>query len=367
MALFGSLAASLINFRGPLIRALVDRGHTVYALAPCIDEEISDRLTTLGAKPISVSLGRTSLNPFEALGTVRELRQVLRTIRPDVVIAYTIKPVVLGALAAAKEGVPMFVPLITGLGYAFTEGREPKRLVSRALGKHLYKRAFSRASIAIFQNQDDRTEFRRLGLLPPELRTALISGSGIDLDQFRRAPVPPEISFLMIARLLKDKGVREYAAAGIKLKRKYPEVRVSLLGFLDSSPNTITQSELDEIIAGGVEFWGPREDVRPALVEHSVYVLPSYREGTPRSVLEAMAIGRAVITTDVPGCRETVVDGKNGFLVPLKNSDALFAAMERFMETPALASTMGEESRRIAEEKYDVHKVNTTLLEHVGL
>jgi glycosyltransferase involved in cell wall biosynthesis len=336
-------------------------------MAPGIDEQTADRLTAMGAKPISVTLGRTSLNPMKALKTVRELRQVLRTIRPDVVIAYTIKPVVLGALAAAKEGVPTFVPLVTGLGYAFTGGREPKRLISRILGKHLYKRAFSRASIAIFQNSDDRAEFQCLGLLPHNLKTALIAGSGIDLDRFRHMAVPRQTSFLMIARLLKDKGVREYAAAAIKLKQQYPDVRVSLLGFLDSSPNTITQAELDQMVGGGIEFWGPREDVRPALAEHSVYVLPSYREGTPRSVLEAMAIGRAVITTDAPGCRETVVDGVNGFLVPPRDAYALFAAMKRFVETPDSAVWMGAESRRIAEDKFDVNKVNAALLEHVGL
>lgn len=367
IAVFGSLAASLINFRGPLLAALVKRGYAVYALAPDIDVATANRLAEIGVTSISVPLGRTSLNPLRALHTVRELRRVLSQVQPDVIIAYTIKPIVLGALAAAKEGVATFVPLVTGLGYAFTGGREPKRLFSRAVGKHLYKRAFKRASIAIFQNPDDREEFRRLGLLLSNLRTGLVSGSGIDLSRFRSVPVPPEASFLMIARLLKDKGVREYAAAAVRLKREYPEVRVSLLGFLDSSPDTITQSELDEFVAGGVDFLGLKEDVRPALAEHSVYVLPSYREGTPRSVLEAMATGRAVITTDAPGCRETVIAGKNGFLVPVRDAGALFDAMERFVRTPGLASMMGNESRKIAEEKFDVEKVNAEMLKLIGL
>lgn len=358
---------SLINFRGPLIAELAARGHEVFALAPAIDDSVAARLRALGAKPVSIRLGRTSLNPFGALATLRDLKRTLRAIAPDIAFAYTIKPIILGAAAARAAGVPRFVCLVTGLGYAFTGGREAKRVFSRIVGKRMYKRAFRRAFLAVFQNPDDLGEFRRLGLLPPRLPTLLINGSGVDVDHYAHSPLPPGPSFLMIARLLKDKGVREFADAAGRLKAERPDIRISLVGFIDISPDGISTAELDRLVAAGVDYRGPQDDVRPALREHSVYVLPSYREGTPRSVLEAMAMGRAVITTDAPGCRETVVDGVNGLLVPPKDSESLYRAMRRFVDEPALIAPMGAESRRIAEEKYDVRKVNASLLAASGL
>lgn len=367
VVVLGSYPSSLINFRGPLIAELVARGHRVFALAPDLDEEIAARVRALGAEPVSIRLGRTSLNPFGALATVRDLVSTFRSIAPDIVFAYTIKPIILGAAAARAAGVPRFVCLVTGLGYAFTGGREPKRLFSRAVGKRMYKRAFGRAFLAVFQNPDDLGEFRRLKLLPPSLRTALINGSGVDVDHFAPAPLPAGASFLLIARLLKDKGLREFAKAAARLKAERPDVRISLVGFFDISPDGISQDELDGLIASGVDYLGPQTDVRPAIAEHSVYVLPSYREGTPRSVLEALAMGRPVITTDAPGCRETVTDGVNGLLVPIKEWEPLYRAMCRFVDEPELIAPMGAQSRRIAEEKFDVRKVNATLLGEAGL
>ena len=184
---------------------------------------------------------------------------------------------------------------------------------------------------------------------------------------FEPKPVPEEVSFLMIARFLRDKGIREFGAAAARLKAEFPKVRIALAGWLDESPDSISREELDSILASGVEDLGKLTDVRPAIAASSVYVLPSYREGTPRTVLEAMAIGRAVVTTDAPGCRGTVVEGENGFLVPVGDADALYAAMRKFLEAPGLARTMGEASLRLVREKYDVNKVNATILERTGL
>jgi glycosyltransferase involved in cell wall biosynthesis len=365
--MLGSFAGSLINFRGPLIAEMVARGHRVFALAPDISEEVAAQVRALGAEPVSIRLGRTSLNPFGALATLRDLGRALRAIGPDIVFAYTIKPIILGAAAARAAGVPRFVCLVTGLGYAFTGGREPKRLFSRAVGKRMYKRAFGRAFLAVFQNPDDLGEFRRLGLLPPALPTLLVNGSGVDVDHFAPAPLPAGASFLMIARLLKDKGIREFAKAAARLKAERPEVRISLVGPPDTSPDGISQAQLDAMVASGIQYLGMQSDVRGAIREHSVYVLPSYREGTPRSVLEAMAMGRPVVTTDAPGCRETVLEGVNGLLVPPKDWEALYRAMRRFVDEPGLIAPMGAESRRIAEEKFDVRKVNAALLAAAGL
>ena len=367
VVMFGSYAPSLINFRGPLIASIAARGHKVYALAPDIDPATARALEALGATPVPVTLGRTSLNPLQALATGRRLRALFRELKPDVVIAYTIKPIVLGAAAARAAGVKRFVPMVTGLGYAFLGGANVKRRLTRFAAVLMYRRAFRAAHFAIFQNEDDRADFSRLGILPASLPTGLVAGSGIDLGHFPVRPVPKGARFLMIARLLRDKGVREYGEAAARLKREHPQARFLLAGWLDESPDTIAQAELDAMIAGGVEFLGRLDDVRPALAECSVYVLPSYREGTPRSVLEAMAVGRAILTTDAPGCRETVVEGKNGWLVPPRDADALEAGMRRFIDDPAAAAAMGAESRRIAEEKFDVEEVNRRILSYAGL
>jgi glycosyltransferase involved in cell wall biosynthesis len=291
----------------------------------------------------------------------------VKRIAPDVMIAYTIKPILLGAAAARAARVPCFAAMITGLGYAFQGGLHPKRLAVRLVAMLMYRRALAASKVAIFQNEDDRSDFRRLRLLPAAKPSIVVNGSGVDLDQFTPEPLPPEPSFLMIARYLRDKGIREFGAAAARLKAEYPQVRIRLVGWLDDSPDAIGQAELDSIVAGGVEDLGRLADVRPAIAQAGIYVLPSYREGTPRTVLEAMAMGRAVITTDAPGCRGTVVDGETGLLVPVRDPEALYRAMRRFVEEPALARRMGEASLRLVREKYDVHKVNAAILEAVGL
>jgi glycosyltransferase involved in cell wall biosynthesis len=175
------------------------------------------------------------------------------------------------------------------------------------------------------------------------------------------------VRYLFIGRLLGDKGVREFAEAARLLKRNNPQVICSLVGWIDSNPNSITQAELDGWVADGrIEFLGRLADVRPAIEACSVFVLPSYREGTPRTVLEAMAMGRAIITTDAPGCRETVVHGENGFLIPVQDPKALAQAMRCFIHEPELQQSMGARSRQIAEEKYDVNKVNAVILAGMG-
>ncbi|MFN3388534.1 MAG: glycosyltransferase family 4 protein [Allosphingosinicella sp.] len=363
----GSYAPSLIHFRGSLIAELVRRGYKVVAMAPEIGADVRGQLAALGAEAAEVPLTRDSLSPAAMAGSLRALTRAFREIRPDAVIAYTVKPVTLGAIAARKAGVPTFVALVTGLGFAFVEGRETKRRISRIAATWLYRAAFRLSRIAIFQNPDDRDFFRARRILPRGAKTALVNGSGVDIDAFAPAPLTEEPTFLMIARLLGDKGVREYGRAAARLKAKYPHAQFRLVGWLDPSPDSIGQAALDEMVAGGVDFLGKLDDVRPAIAAANVYVLPSYREGTPRSVLEAMAMGRPVVTTDAPGCRQTVEHGRNGLLVPPRDDRALEAAMEHFIRTPGAIAAMGAESRALAEERFDVRKVNAALLEAAGL
>jgi glycosyltransferase involved in cell wall biosynthesis len=363
---FGSYAPSLINFRGLLIRALIRRGHQVFALAPDLNEEVAEQLRALGAKPMEIALERASLDPRGVWRTTRQAERLFASLRPDVVIAYTITPIVVAAGAARAVGA-RFVPMITGLGYPFLGGWHPRRLAIRIAAILMYRRALRHAEIVLFQNGDDLRDFRRYRALRPADRVGLINGSGIDLVHFAPQPTPSRLSFLMIARFLKDKGIREYGEAVARLKREHPDISFRLAGWLDRSPDSISQGELDAIVSAGVEYLGKLDDVRGAIAEASVYVLPSYREGTPRSVLEAMAVGRAIVTTDAPGCRETVVHGENGFLVPPRDAIGLESAMRQFIAAPDLVERMGAASRRIAEEKFDVDKVNGSILGFTGL
>jgi len=363
----GSYAPSLIRFRGPLIGEMVRKGHSVAAAEPDIEAVTAEALRRLGAAPREISLRNVSLNPLALLRSLSAMRALIREERPDVLIAYTIKPVIVAALAGRAERVGTIVALITGAGYAFTGGREAKRLVSRAAASLLYRVALKRSDVIIFQNPDDEQLFRQLALVPRGRATHVVNGSGIDLAHFSPAPLPSGTAFLMIARLLKDKGIREFADAAKRLKAAHPHVPVMLVGDLDPSPDSLTRGELDELVRSGIDYRGYLDDVRPAIADCSVYVLPSYREGTPRSVLEAMAMARAIITTDAPGCRETVVNGDNGMLVQPRDAQSLYQAMMYFVHEPQLAERMGKASRKLAEEKFDVAEVNANLLRYAGL
>jgi glycosyltransferase involved in cell wall biosynthesis len=282
-------------------------------------------------------------------------------------MGYTIKPVIYGTLAAWLARVPRRFALITGLGYAFQEERGRGRL--QALVQRLYACALGRADKVFFQNPDDEAMFRQRAILAAHVPSCVVNGSGVDVSSFQAMPLPPGAPrFLLIARLLGDKGVREYVEAARRIRAKGKGASFGLVGWIDSNPDSIRQDELDAWVAEGVvDYLGKLSDVRPAIANSTVYVLPSYREGTPRTVLEAMAMQRAVITTDAPGCRETVVHGVNGFLVPVKSVEHLEQAMLRFIDDAELAKTMGVRSREIAVNKYDVRKVNALMLEQMGI
>ena len=368
--LIASHPDSVLNFRGPLLAALQAQGVQVHVAMPGGGSlDVCRQLQGRGGVVHTIPMQRTGMNPLADLATLIALFRLMRQLRPQWVLGYTIKPVIYGSLAARLAGVPERFALITGLGYAFTgEQSGGKRGLLRKLVQRLYAAALAGSHKVFFQNPDDEILFRQLGILAPRTPSVVVNGSGVNVAEFSVSALPSYPSFLLIARLLGDKGVREYAQAAAKVKSKYPEARFQLVGWIDDNPAAIIQDELDEWTASGtLEFLGKLSDVRPAIAESSVYVLPSYREGTPRTVLEAMAMGRAIITTDAPGCRETVVNGDNGFLVPVKSVDDLAAAMEQFITDPSLAERMGQRSREIAEQKYDVHKVNEVMLREMGI
>jgi len=365
--LIGSFALAMVRFRGALIAEMIGHGHSVVAAAPDMDQDTAEALRKIGAKPRNLSIRNTSLNPLALFSSLAAMRALIRDEHPDVMIAYGIMPVILSALSGRREGVPTIVSVITGAGYAFTGGREAKRVASRAAATLLYRLALKKADTVVFLNPDDERLFRRLRLLPRDKVSHVIDGEGVDLDHFAASPVPERTSFLMIARLVKDKGIREFAEAAKRIKAAHPDVPIALVGDFYPSPHSLSREEFDELIACGIDYQGFRDDVRPAISECSVYVLPSYREGTPVSVLEAMAMGRAILTTDAPGCRETVIEGENGLLVPARDAGSLYRSMISFIDEPELARTMGAASRKLAESKYDVRSVNANLLRYAGL
>lgn len=364
----GSYDRSLVVFRGRLLQSMVEMGHEVLACAPFLSVKVRNDLRQIGVDSCLIRMSRTGINPFADLLTLFDLVGLFRKEKPDRVLAYTIKPVLYCGLAARLQGVEQFYPMITGLGYAFSGGDSlHQRLVSTVV-KGLYRVALKKCGGIFFQNPDDLAEFSQRGLLGDGLDATLINGSGVDLRHFSVKPLPKEPIFLLIARLIVDKGVREYVEAARILRHCFPGARFLIAGWLDENPSSIKQEELQAWIDDGViDYLGALDDVRPAIVRCSVYVLPSYREGTPRTVLEAMSMGRAVVTTDAPGCRETVEHGKNGYLVPVRDSNALVEAMGQLIETPGLKERMGDASRQLAERKYDVHKVNKIIMETMGL
>ena len=367
--LIASFPDSLIHFRGPLLDALLARGLSVHVATPDLlkDGQVREQLEAKGLHVHNIPLCRTGMNLLSDLATLFSLWQLMRKVRPDFVLGYTIKPVIYGSLAAWFAGVPKRFALITGLGYAFQGERSERRLLKQLVQK-LYSFTLSKTHKVFFQNPDDQALFKTLGILHEFKPSAIVNGSGVDVAEYAVKPLPTQPCFLLIARLLGDKGVREYAAAAKLVRQKYSDVRFSLVGWIDSNPDAIEQHELEQWVSEGtLEYLGKIDDVRPAISDCSVYVLPSYREGTPRTVLEAMAMGRAVITTDAPGCRETVVDGDNGFLVPVKSVVDLAEAMMKFIEDDTLAFRMGKRSREIAVDKYDVHKVNEVMLREMGI
>lgn len=366
------LAKSLINFRGDLLKAMVEKGYVVHVAAP-FDINDSDSITELenwGLVCHTLPLKRASLNPFADLILLFSIISLLRSVSPDILLTYTIKPVLYGNIAARFTRVRNRYSLVTGLGYAFTDGGAGwKRSLVRRLVCSLYGYALANSKHIFFQNPDDKNIFSELGLLDKCQSVSIVNGSGVDVDKFNSIPPQTQqIHFLMIARLLVDKGVREYVEAARIVKLSHKNVIFSLLGSLDENPNSIKQNELTSWIDSGViQYIEQTADVRPYIAKCSVYVLPSYREGTPRTVLEAMAMNRPIITTDAPGCRETVLDGENGFLVPVKSTSALVDAVFKFINEPELIPKMAIRSRQIAEEKYDVHKVNAIMLNAMGI
>ena len=365
VVLMGGQSDSLTIFRAPLIRALIARGHRVTTLAGRPDATAIQKLTAMGAAHLTVPLDRTGGDPLADVWTLWRLTCALRSLKPDVFLAYQIKPVTYGLIAAWAARVPRRIGMITGLGYAFVE--EPGRRLARALALIAYRLALPLARRVIFQNHDDIDLFTRAGLLRPG-QAVRVHGSGVDLQAFAPAPLPKGVpAFLLIARLIRDKGVADYVQAARIVRARHPEARFRLVGPFDSNPARIEPATVEHWVEEGViDYLGPLDDVRPAIAQAGIFVLPSYyREGAPRTILEAMAMGRPVITTDVAGCRDTIVDGESGLLIPPRDPAALAQAMLRLIGAPDLAARMGRSARLRAEALFDAETVSAAVIAEV--
>lgn len=347
---------TVYNFRGDLIKAIIAKGYDVIVTGP--DQTDVDKIEALGARFVEIPMNKTGTSIVSDMKYCQALTRMFKLEKPDVVLGYTVKPVIYGSIAARRAGVPNINAMITGGGYTFISNTWKARLLG-IIVRFLYWIGLHGAHHVIFQNQDDMNEFCECGLVKRN-KCFVVNGSGVNMEHFTPAPFPQQLTFLMISRLLKSKGVGEYLEAAKIVKQKHPEVRFMLLGKYETAmQDALSEDYVQKFIDDGiVERFEETSDVRPYYAQCSVYVLPSYREGTPRTVLEAMAMGRPIITTDANGCRETVQDCVNGFLVPVKNVKKTIVAMEQLVEHPIYVSSMGEMSKIYCKKKYEIKLVN---------
>lgn len=357
---------SLFGFRIDMMKSFIEKGYRVVAVGQESESEWSERFAAMGIRYRRLYAERNGTNPIKDLKMLKSIQRIIDEEKPDKIFCYQAKTVIYGTLAAHSRGIHEIYALIAGLGSVF-RGSGMKNNVIRYVLKTEYRIALKHAKAVIFQNPDDMGCFVDEKVVSRE-KCRMINGSGVDTARFTPTNLPEAPAFLMTARLIRDKGVKEYLDACRALKKKMPAVRCMLVGPYDTNPSAIKPDELQEYVDdGSIEYFGEQSDVRPYLEQCAVFVLPSYHEGTPKTVLEAMASGRAVITTDAPGCRETVTDGQNGLLIPTKDTDALIAAMERLACDIPLCKQMGIEGRRLAQEKYDVARVNYEIAKIMNL
>lgn len=373
IVIIGTVASSFLGFRADLIKALLAKNYTIYAFTSEYKKEELIKIEALGAIPITYELNRGGINAIADIKATYNLSRKIKNISPDLVFSYFSKPVIFGTLAAKLANVPKIIGMLEGLGYTFTEQpnhASKKTQVIKKVQIYLYKLALPQLDKIIFLNPDDPKDLLDKHAIKVR-KVEVLGGIGLNLEDYSyTSTYPSQPTFIFVARLLAEKGIHDYIAAAKIVKDKYAEAKFIVLGSIDKEAlGALTEAVLKEFTeANIVEYPGHVNNVPEWIANSSVFVLPSYyREGVPRSTQEAMAIGRAVITTDVPGCRETVVDGVNGFLVEKWNPKALAEKMIYFIKHPEEIKKMGYESYKIAQEKFDADKVNKRLITMLGL
>ena len=376
ICIIGTTADSITGFRSDLIKQLIVYGYEVFAFTCEYNDKQLVEISALGAKPVTYKMSRGGLNPFSDIKALFNLKSEIEKIKPDLVLSYFTKPVVYGSLASKLSKTPKIIGMIEGLGTPFTEhydGQSLKVKFIKFFQIALYRLVFPFVDKIIFLNKDDPQDLIYKNKIKHKNNSVNILGPiGLNLNDYpyMKWQESSNISFIFVARLIAEKGIFEFVEAAKIVKKKYKDTKFIVIGGLDTeNPFGLSRTQLDDLIASNlIEYPGFVTDVAKRIQDSAVFVLPSYyREGVPRSTQEAMAIGRPVITTDVPGCRETVVDGVNGFLIPKWNPEALADKMCYFIENPEQVNKMGLKSYEIAQEKFDTEKVNSKLIEIMGL
>lgn len=352
------------NFRGDLVKKIIASGYEVVITGPNRDNV--DKVEALGARFVEIPMNKNTLNPFKDLKYMNALRKLFKKEKPDVILGYTSKPVIYGSIAGKLAGVPHKVGMVTGAGYAFTAKNTKAKIIKMVMSM-LYRIAFACSDVAIFQNVDDKNTFVKERILKDD-KCKLIDGSGVNMERFPVAPLPEQLTFFMLSRVMYFKGIREYLEACSIVKEKHPEVRFMLLGACEGIHDSLSAEELKPYVEKGIiEHFGETDTVADFYKQCSVFVLPSYGEGVPRTVQEAMSMGRAIITTTAPGCRETVEDGVNGFLIPTRDGKALAEKMMEFVKNPELVEKMGKASNEYCRRKFEVNKINNKMCEYLKI
>lgn len=369
--IISSYSYNLVNFRLQLIKKLINYGHKVTALVP-VDKDYFKtikKLTKLGVNCKSLILSRTGLNFFKDFFSYKFIYNALKNYSPDIVLAYNVKPVIYSGLAIKNFTNISFYPTITGLGYGFINGRGLKKFIINRILTFLYRIALKYSKKIFFQNSDDMRLFNQFNLISNKNHCYVVNGSGVDLKKFSYAKLPTKPIFLMLSRILVDKGVKEYVEAACIVKNKYPNAKFLLAGMIDSNPSALTLDELNLLNNRNfVKYLGEIYNVKKVIASCKYYVLPSYREGLPRSVLEALAMGRPIITTNVPGCRETVLHKTNGLLVNARSSKSLANAMIKILKKKNKEiKYMSKASLDLAKNKFDVEKINSYIFKLLNL
>lgn len=363
--MISSDSKSLLKFRGDLLKDLKNQGFEVTVLCPqdAYFPTAQKAFNKLGILIETVDLQNTSLNPLKDLKAFLNLYSRIKIVNPDIVYMYTMKPILYGGLASWMLKVPKRYALFSGLGHVFTENDLKTRLL-RMVVSAMLRMILPTFKRVIFQNPDDSKALVSLGLVE-STQVFLMAGSGVNLHDYPKTPLPKEPlpTFLFIGRLLKTKGILDYLDAIQRLRDQGIGARFSVLGGGHSNPAALDQGALlKRMVELNVDYLGEQSSALDEIQKHHVIVLPSYREGTPRALLEALAVGRVILTTDVPGCREVVIHGENGLMVPPKDPQALATQMHYLINNPALLPDMAEKSYQLALDKFDVRKVNADLI-----
>lgn len=356
---------TVFNFRGDLIRDMIAHGHEVIVTGPNRDY-VEDILSLGVSEFIEAAVVKDNTSITGDLAYLNKLTRIMREKKPDLVFGYTIKPVIYGSLAARAAGVPHIYAMVTGLGRVYASSGMKARAV-RLVTKVLYKQAFRACRKVIFQNGDDIAQLVAEGYLPWE-KTVQVNGSGVNMARFTRTALPEKPVFLMVSRVIREKGVIEFCEAARIVKKSCPEARFVLLGGLDTSIGALSQADIQPYVdEGSVEFPGEVKDPVAFYQSASVFVLPSYyREGLPRTLLEALSCGRPIITTDWPGCREPVEDGVNGYMIPVKDVPALARRMETLARDRALTERMAQAAWETCRDRFEVSIINAQMRDAIG-